>query len=138
MQPQRDEDAFLARRGANHVALSPLSFLHRAALAHPDRIATIYGKHRRTWAETRERCRQLAAALRRLGVDRGDTVAVMAANTPELFEAHFGVPLAGGVLNAINTRLDPDTVRYILEHGRAKVLMTDTNSHRWSEPPWPA
>ncbi len=121
-----DASDFLARRPANHVALSPLSFLHRAALAHPDRAATVYGGTRRGWAEVRDRCRRLAAALRALGIGPGDTVAVMAANTPELFEAHFGVPLARGVLNAINTRLDADTVRYILEHGRAKVLLADT------------
>ena len=116
----------LARRGANHVPLSPVSFLHRAALAHPDRTATVYGEQRRSWAEVRDRCRRLASALRGLGIGPGDTVAAMAANTPELFEAHFGVPMAGGVLNAINTRLDAETVRYILEHGRAKVLLTDT------------
>jgi len=126
MELQGDEAAFLARRAANHVALSPLSFLQRAALAHPDRVATIYGEQRRTWVETRDRCRRLASALRRFGVGPGDTVAVMAANTPELFEAHFGVPMAGGVLNAINIRLDAETIRYILEHGRAKVLLTDT------------
>ncbi len=117
----------LARRGANHVALSPLSFLHRAALAHPDRAATVYDGQVRRWAEVRERCLRLASALRRLGIGTGDTVAVVAANTPELFEAHFGVPLAGGVLNAINTRLDAGTVRFILEHGGAKVLITDTD-----------
>ena len=116
----------LARRPANHVPLSPVSFLRRAALAQPDRAATVYGGVRRTWAEVHDRCRRLASALQGLGIRPGDTVSVMAANTPELFEAHFGVPLAGGVLNAINTRLDADTVRYILEHGRAKVLLTDT------------
>ena len=120
------EEAFLARRPANHVALSPVSFLNRAALAHPDRLAIVYGEHRRTWRETLDRCRRLASALTALGVGLGDTVATMAANTPELFEAHFGVAMAGGVLNAINTRLDADTVRYILEHGGAKVLITDT------------
>ena len=122
-----DASDFLARRPANHVPLSPVSFLHRAALAHPDRIATVYGDLRRSWAEVRDRCRRLASALRGLGIGPGDTVAVMAANTPELFEAHFSVPLAGGVLNAINTRLDAETVRYILEHGGARVLLTDTD-----------
>ena len=116
---------FLARRRANHVPLSPLSFLDRAALAHPDRAATVYGGAVRSWAEVRGRCRRLASALQGLGVGPGDAVAAMAANTPELFEAHFGVPLAGGVLNAINTRLDADTVRYILEHGGARVLLAD-------------
>ncbi len=122
----RSEDAFLARRPANHVPLSPLSFLHRAALAHPTRIATVYGDHRRSWAETLDRCRRLASALRRLGIGPGDVVAVVAANTPELFEAHFAVPMTGGVLNAINFRLDAATIAYILEHGGAKVLLTDT------------
>ena len=122
-----DEDAaYLARRAANHVALSPVSFLNRAALAHPERTATLYDGRRRSWSEVRDRCRRLASALRRHGVGRGDTVAVMAANTPELFEAHFGVPMAGAVLNAINTRLDAETVRYILEHGGAKVVIVDT------------
>ena len=121
-----DDASYLARRAANHVALSPVSFLHRAALAHPDRVATVYGGRRRSWSEVRERCLRLASALRRHGIGPGDTVAVMAANTPELFEAHFGVPMAGGVLNAINTRLDPGTVRFILEHGGAKVLIADT------------
>ncbi len=120
------EDAFLARRPANHVPLSPVSFLNRAALAHPGRTATVYGDRRRSWAETLDRCRRLASALRRLGVEPGQTVSVVAANTPELFEAHFAIPMAGGVLNAINTRLDAPTIAYILEHGGAKVLLTDT------------
>ena len=121
----RAEDAFLARRPANCVPLSPLSFLRRAALAHPGRIATVYGGRRTSWAETYARTRRLASALIALGVGRGDTVAVMAANTPELFEAHFGVPMAGAVLNALNTRLDAATVAYILGHSRAKVVLSD-------------
>ena len=119
------EQAFLARRAANFVPLSPLSFLRRAALAHPGRLATVYGDRRITWGETYARTRRLACALTRLGVERGDTVAVMAANTPELFEAHFGVPMAGAVLNALNIRLDAPTVAYILEHSRAKVVICD-------------
>ena len=121
----RDEDAFLARRPANCVPLSPLSFLRRAALAHPGRIATVYGQRRVSWGETYARTRRLASALTRLGVGRGDTVAVMAANTPELFEAHFGVPMAGAVLNALNIRLDAATIAYVLAHSGAKVVITD-------------
>ena len=120
-----DEPAFLARRPANFVPLSPLSFLPRAALAHPDRLATVYGSRRCTWAETHTRCRRLASALRGLGIEAGDTVAVMAANTPELFEAHFGVPMAGAILNALNIRLDAATIAYILEHSGAKVVLAD-------------
>ena len=127
MAEEAEADAYLARRPANHVPLSPISFLHRAALAHPDRLATVYRDRRRTWAETLERCRRFASALRGLGVGAGDTVAVAAANTPELFEAHFAVAMAGGVMNAINTRLDAGTLGYILEHGRAKVLVADTD-----------
>ena len=116
---------YLDRRRANHVALSPLSFLRRAAAAHPDRIALVYGPVRRSWVETEQRVRRLASALIGLGVEPGDTVAVMGANTPELYETHFGVPMAGAVLNAINIRLDAGTIAYILEHGEAKVLLTD-------------
>nr|WP_307437126.1 AMP-binding protein [Labrys monachus] len=124
--PAGEED-FLRRRAANHVPLSPLSFLRRAAAAHPDRIAVVYGQRRRSWAETEARVRRLASALEALGIGRGDTVAVMAANTPELYEAHFGVPMAGAVLSALNIRLDAATIAYILEHSEAKVLLTDTD-----------
>ena len=122
----RPEPAFLARRPANYVALTPLSFLARAAKAHPGRIATVYGTRRVSWAETYARCRRLASALTKLGIGRGDTVAVMAANTPELFEAHFGVPMAGAMLNALNIRLDAATIAYILEHSAARIVITDT------------
>ncbi len=115
----------LDRNPANFVPLTPLTYLERSASIFPERIAIIYGPIRRSWAETYRRCRQLASALTKRGVRRGDTVAILAANTPELFEAHFGVPMTGAVLNAINTRLDAATVRFILEHGEAKVLLTD-------------
>ena len=121
------EEDFLGRRPANYVPLSPISFLRRAALAHPDRVATVYGGRRRTWAQTFERTRRLASALGKLGVRRSDTVPVMAANTPELFEAHFGVPMAGAVLNALNIRLDAATIAYILEHSGAKIVITDSD-----------
>jgi len=115
----------LDRNAANYVPLSPLSFLPRTATVYPDRTAVIHGDLRRSWRETYARCRRLASALTRRGIGLGDTVAVMAANTPELMEAHFGVPMAGAVLNALNTRLDAATVAFILEHGEAKMLLAD-------------
>ncbi|BAE51435.1 acyl-CoA synthetase [Paramagnetospirillum magneticum] len=115
----------LDRNAANFVALTPLTFLERAAAVWPDRLAVIHGPVRRTWAETFVRCRKLAAALTARGIGLGDTVALMGANTPETFEAHFGVPLTGAVLNAINTRLDADAITFILNHAEAKILITD-------------
>jgi fatty-acyl-CoA synthase len=115
----------LDRDPANFVALSPLTFLERAASIWPHRTAVVHGAIRRSWAETFRRCRQLASALRKRGIGVGDTVAMIAANTPELFEAHFGVPLSGAVLNTINTRLDADAIAFILNHGEAKLLITD-------------
>jgi 3-(methylthio)propionyl---CoA ligase len=115
----------LDRNAANHLPLSPLGFIERAAAVHPEQLAVVHGAQRRSWAESYARCRRLASALRRRGIGKNDTVAVMAPNVPELFEAHFGVPMAGAVLNALNTRLDPATVAFILEHGEAKVLITD-------------
>ena len=119
-------DIDLERRPANFTALSPLSFLARTARVYPEEVAIIHGPLRRTWGETASRCRQLASALARRGIKRGDTVAIMAPNTPEIFEAHFGVPMSGAVLNALNVRLDADTLAFILSHGEAKVLLTDT------------
>jgi fatty-acyl-CoA synthase len=116
----------LAQTAANHVPLSPLSFFRRTVDLHPEREAVIHGDLRFTWGQVGERATRLASALQALGIGVGDTVSVVAANTPELFEAHFGVPMAGGVLNAINTRLDVDTIAYILDHSEAKVLITDT------------
>lgn len=116
----------LAQTPANHVPLTPLSFLTRTVDLYPDRDAIIYGDRRYTWRDVGERTTRLASGLSQLGVGVGDTVSVMCPNTPELFEAHFGVAMAGGVLNAINTRLDVDTVGYILDHSDAKVLLTDT------------
>ena len=116
----------LDRNAANHAPLTPLTFLTRAALAFPDRPAIVHGRIRRSWGETYTRCRRLAAALRSLGVAEGDCVAVIARNTPEHYEAHFGVPMAGAVLNAINTRLDAATIAYILDHAAARVLIADT------------
>ncbi|BBK39467.1 acyl-CoA synthetase [Allostella sp. ATCC 35155] len=118
-------DLHLERNPANHAALTPLGFLERAALVHPDRVAVIHGATRRSWRETEMRCRRLAGALVALGISKGDTVAVMAPNIPALFEAHFGVPMAGAVLNALNVRLDAEMIAFILDHGEARVLLTD-------------
>jgi fatty-acyl-CoA synthase len=115
----------LDRNAANFVALTPLGFLARTAAVHPDRLAVVHGARRYDWAETYRRCRRLASALGRRGIGKGDTVAVMGANTPELFEAHFGVPMAGAVLNALNIRLDADMIAFILAHSESKVLITD-------------
>lgn len=119
------DEPFLARNDANHVPLTPLSSLRHAAAIFPDHPALIDGARTFTWRDTYERCTRLASALSQHGVGLGDTVAVMAPNVPALYEAHFGVAMAGAVLNAINTRLDADTVAYILTHGEAKVLITD-------------
>jgi fatty-acyl-CoA synthase len=116
----------LDKNAANFVPLSPIGFLRRTAEVYPQRTAVIYGERRQTWRETRARCHRLASALAKHGIGRGDTVAVMSPNLPEGFEAHFGVPLAGAVLNMLNIRLDPDTIAFILKHGGAKVLFTDT------------
>ena len=115
----------LDRNAANYVPLSPLTFLERTAAVYPARTSVIHGARRYTWAETQARCRRLASALRKRGIGKGDTVAVMAPNVPELFEAHFGVPMAGAVLNALNIRLDAETIAFILTHGEAKALITD-------------
>ena len=119
-------EAHLDQSSANHQALSPLSFIERTAAVYPDRISMIHGYARRTWAETFVRCRRLASALSKWGIGHADTVAVMGANTPELYECHFGVPAIGAVLNALNVRLDADTIAFILDHGEAKVLITDS------------
>ena len=117
---------FMDRRPANYVPLSPISFLPRVASVYGDRNAVIYGERCYTWSETYERCIKLASALKRGGLESGQVVTVMAANTPEMFEAQFGVAMAGGVLNTINTRLDSETVAYILDHGECRFLLTDT------------
>ena len=118
-------DIGLAKCEANHVPLSPLSFLERTAEVYPDRIAVIYGDRQITWREFDRRCRQLASALRGRGIGIGDTVAVMLPNVPAMLECHFGVPMAGAVLNTLNTRLDAETIAFMLRHGEAKVLITD-------------
>jgi fatty-acyl-CoA synthase len=116
----------LDRNVANHTPLTPLSLIARAAYTYPDALAVIHGARRYTWGETYARARRLASALVGAGIGVGDTVAVMAANTPEMVEVHFGVPMTGAVLNTLNTRLDAEAIAFMLEHGEAKVLITDT------------
>src|SRR5215471_5268231 len=115
----------LERNRANYAPLTPLSFLERSALAYPEKTAIIHGDRRFTYAEFRERCHRLASALARRGIGEGDTVAIMAPNVPAMLEAHYGVPMAGAVLNCLNTRLDAPTIAFCLEHGEAKLLITD-------------
>ena len=110
---------------ANFIALTPLSFLHRTADIYPHREALIYNQRRYTWAQVRSRCTRIASSLAARGIGKSDTVSVFAFNTPEIFESHFSVPMAGAVLNTINTRLDPATVAYIIDHGESKVFMVD-------------
>ena len=119
-------DRDLDRNAANYTPLTPLSLIARTAYTYPNRLSVIHGDRRYTWAETYARSRRLASALVRAGIGKGDTVAVMAANTPEMVELHFGVPMTGGVLNTLNTRLDAETIAFMLKHGEAKVLITDT------------
>jgi len=116
----------LGKTPANYVPLTPLSFLPRAAHVFPRQVAIVHGQVRRTWAQTYMRCRRLASALKRRGVKPGDTVALMAPNIPAAYEAAFGVPMAGAVLNAMNIRLDAAMIAFILDHGETKVLLTDT------------
>ncbi|WP_026869451.1 acyl-CoA synthetase [Inquilinus limosus] len=118
-------DTDLDRNPANYVPLTPISFLGRTALAHPDRTAVVYGDVKRSWRETAERCRRLASALSRRGIGRNDTVAVMAPNVPEAFEATFGVPMAGAVLCALNIRLDAAAIAFQLRHSETRVLLAD-------------
>jgi fatty-acyl-CoA synthase len=123
------DDAYgrdLDRNPANYAPLTPLSFIARTAYIWPERLAVVHGERRYTWAETYARARKLASALARRGIGRGDTVAVMLANTPEMVECHFGVPMTGAMLNTLNTRLDADALAFMLGHGEAKVLLTDT------------
>ncbi|HBF64340.1 MAG TPA: acyl-CoA synthetase [Gammaproteobacteria bacterium] len=115
----------LAQNLANFTPLSPLSLLRRAASIYPDKTAVIQHQRRLTWGEVFDRCQRFAAALSKRGIGKGDTVAILSANTPEMFEAHFAIPMAGAVLNAINMRLDAATVSFILQHGEAKLLLVD-------------
>src|SRR3954453_14020715 len=118
-------DVDLDRDPANFQPLTPLTFLQRAAAVFPDQTAVIHGRLRRDYAEFYARARRLASALARRGISRGDTVSVLLANTPAMLECHYGVPMAGAVLNALNTRLDPAIVAFSLDHVGAKALITD-------------
>ena len=118
-------DQDLPRNEANYAALSPLAFIERTAEVYPERLAVVHGELRRTWAEVFTRCRQLASALVRHGIGKGDTVAVMLPNTPPMVEAHFGIPVTGAVLNALNTRLDAETLAFMLDHGEARIVIVD-------------
>jgi len=118
-------DQDLPRNAANFAAMTPLTFLERTAEVYPRALAVVHGELRRSWGDVYRRCRQLASALARHGIARGDTVAVMLPNTPPMVEAHFGIPMAGAVLNALNTRLDAPTLAFMLDHGEARVLIVD-------------
>jgi fatty-acyl-CoA synthase len=127
-------DRDLDRTAANSTPLTPLSFLAWAAHVYPDKTAVIHGDRAFTYAEFAARCRRLASALARRGIGRGDTVAVMAPNVPAMLEAHYGVPMVGAVLNALNYRLDARSIAFILEHGEAKLLITDREFSPTIEP----
>src|SRR5208337_244105 len=115
----------LPKNQANYAPLTPLTFIERAAYVYPDLPSVVHGDVRYTWRETYSRCRRLASALSRRGIGRNDTVAVMAPNTPPMYEAAFGVPMCGAVLNTLNTRLDAETIAFMLRHGGARALITD-------------
>ena len=119
----------LDKNDANYVPLTPLSFLERAKDIYPNYEAVVYESRKYTWSEVYKRCIKFASALDKLGIKIGDTVSVLAFNTPEIFEAHYSIPMVGAVINAINTRLDSKTISYILNHSEAKVLIVDRQFH---------
>lgn len=116
----------LDKNKANYVPLSPLTFIKRAAYVYPNKASVIYGPNRFTWKETYARCCQLASALHKIGIKSGDTVSIMGYNTPETYEAHFGIPMSGGVIHCINTRLDAKNIAFMMDHADTKVLLTDS------------
>ena len=118
-------DQDLPQTPANFAPMSPLSFIERTAEVYPSRLAVVHGSLRQDWANTYRRCRQLASALSQAGIGKNDTVAVMLPNTPPMVEAHFGIPMAGAVLNTLNTRLDAETIAFMLDHGEAKAVIVD-------------
>jgi 3-(methylthio)propionyl---CoA ligase len=115
----------LDRNAANFAALTPLTFLEWSACAYPERLAVVHAERRFTWAETYARSRRLASTLARRGIGLGDTVATMLSNIPEMYECHFGVPMLGAVLNTLNTRLDPEALAFMLDHGEARAILVD-------------
>ncbi|MGY3900997.1 acyl-CoA synthetase [Aeromonas lusitana] len=125
MTKQNIYETGLDKNAANFEALTPLSFLARAARVYPDYPALVHGPLRQSWAQTEVRCRRLASALRRHGIGEGDTVSIVAPNVPAMFEAHFGVPMSGAVLNTLNTRLDAESMAFIFQHAQSKVLLVD-------------
>jgi fatty-acyl-CoA synthase len=118
-------DTDLPRTEANFAPFTPLAFIQRTAEVYPDKLAIVHGDLRQSWGQTYRRCRQLASALTHAGIGKNDTVAVMLPNTPPMVEAHFGVPMAGAVLNTLNTRLDPEAVAFMLDHGEARAIIVD-------------
>ena len=115
----------MPKNSANYVPLTPLSFLERTADIYPHRSAVVHGEINFTWRDVRERCHRFASYLTKQGIGKNDTVSFLAFNTPEMFEAHFAVPLAGAVLNTINTRLDAQTIAYIIDHAETRLLVVD-------------
>ena len=115
----------LGKNSANYAPLTPLNFLERCASVYPEKASIIHGDRVYKWSETYQRSCLLASALKKVGVSPGDTVSFMGANTPETYEAHFGVPMSGAVLNALNIRLDSKSIAFILDHAETKVLFTD-------------
>jgi len=122
-------DINLDKNKANYVPLTPLSFLERAKDVYPNYEAIVYEDRKYTWSEVYKRVTKFASALEKIGIKKGDTVSFLAFNTPEIFEAHYSVPMTGGVLNTINIRLDANTIAYILDHSEAKVLVVDRQLH---------
>ncbi len=117
------------KNDANFVSLTPISFLDRIKDVYPDYEAIVYKERKYSWKQVYDRCTRFASALTKAGIGKGDVVSIMAANTPELFEAHYSVPMTGGVVNTINTRLDTRTVAYILDHSDCKVFIVDRQFH---------
>jgi fatty-acyl-CoA synthase len=116
----------LEKNNANYIPLTPLTFIERTKDVFPDYESIIYGDRSYTWIETYKRCTKVASSLEKHGIGLGDTGSIIAANTPEIFEAHYSIPMTGGVINTINTRLEAETIAYILDHSDAKLLITDT------------
>src|SRR5210317_1753980 len=123
-------DTNLDKNKANYVPLTPLSFLERAKDVYPNYEAIVYEDRKYTWLEVYKRAVKFASALEKIGIKKGDTVSFLAFNTPEIFEAHYSVPMTGAVLNTINIRLDANTISYILKHSDAKILVVDRQLHQ--------